>query len=90
LPDESRTSVYKLYRATRNGPDTSIDPRTQIAFYLHGIGVQFAWNEARQVRLPRRSHLPPQEKDLRRFKLFGTGFRRPFPRRSTARAGALG
>jgi hypothetical protein len=22
LPDESRTNVYKLYRATRNGPDT--------------------------------------------------------------------
>jgi uncharacterized protein (DUF2235 family) len=39
LPDESRTNVYKLYRATRNGPDTSIDPRKQIAFYLHGIGT---------------------------------------------------
>ena len=26
LPDESRTNVYKLYRATRNGPDTEIDP----------------------------------------------------------------
>ena len=41
LPDESRTNVYKVspYWATRNGPDTSIDPRTQIAFYLHGIGT---------------------------------------------------
>jgi Uncharacterized alpha/beta hydrolase domain (DUF2235) len=39
LPDESRTNVYKLYRATRNGPDTTIDPRKQIAFYVHGIGT---------------------------------------------------
>jgi uncharacterized protein (DUF2235 family) len=39
LPDESRTNVYKLYRATRNGPDTTIDPRRQIAFYVHGIGT---------------------------------------------------
>jgi hypothetical protein len=39
LPDESRTNVYKLYRATRNGPDLKIDPRKQIAFYLHGIGT---------------------------------------------------
>src|ERR1700751_5313461 len=40
LPDESRTNVYKLYRATRNGPDTRIDPRKQIAFYLHGIATR--------------------------------------------------
>jgi hypothetical protein len=39
LPDESRTNVYKLYRATRNGPDLRIDPRRQVAFYLHGIGT---------------------------------------------------
>jgi hypothetical protein len=33
LPDESRSNVYKLFRATRNGPDSSIDPRKQVAFY---------------------------------------------------------
>jgi uncharacterized protein (DUF2235 family) len=39
LPDESRTNVYKLYRATRSGPDSSIDPSKQVAFYIHGIGT---------------------------------------------------
>jgi uncharacterized protein (DUF2235 family) len=39
LPDESRTNVYKLYRATRNGPDSHVDPAKQIAFYVHGIGT---------------------------------------------------
>jgi len=50
LPDESRTNVYKLYRATRNGPDTSIDPRTQIAFYLHGIGTPTPGEKPRNLR----------------------------------------
>jgi len=39
LPDESRTNVYKLFRATRSGPDSCIDPTTQVAFYIHGIGT---------------------------------------------------
>jgi uncharacterized protein (DUF2235 family) len=39
LPDESRSNVYKLYRATRTGPDTTIDPQTQIAFYIPGVGT---------------------------------------------------
>jgi uncharacterized protein (DUF2235 family) len=39
LPDESRTNVYKLYRATRSGPDSAINPAKQIAFYIHGIGT---------------------------------------------------
>lgn len=39
LPDESRTNVYKLYRATRSGPDSSVDPSKQLAFYIHGIGT---------------------------------------------------
>ena len=34
LPDESRTNVYKLYRATRVDPTTCIGPAEQIAFYL--------------------------------------------------------
>jgi uncharacterized protein (DUF2235 family) len=54
LPDESRTNVYKLYRASRNGPDSSIDPRRQVAFYLHGIGTPVLgqssrWQRARQA-----------------------------------------
>jgi uncharacterized protein (DUF2235 family) len=39
LPDESRTNVYKLYRATRTGPESTIDPAKQIAFYVRGIGT---------------------------------------------------
>jgi uncharacterized protein (DUF2235 family) len=39
LPDESRTNVYKLYRATRSGPDSNINPAKQIAFYVPGIGT---------------------------------------------------
>jgi hypothetical protein len=36
--DEDRTNVYKLYRATRIGPDSCIDPREQVAFYDPGLG----------------------------------------------------
>jgi uncharacterized protein (DUF2235 family) len=39
LPDESQTNVYKLYRATRSGPDSAVDPSRQLAFYIHGIGT---------------------------------------------------
>ncbi len=39
LPDESRTNVYKLFRATRTGPDSIVDPAKQIAFYFPGIGT---------------------------------------------------
>jgi uncharacterized protein (DUF2235 family) len=36
--DERRTNIYKMFRATRTGPDTSIDPSRQIAFYDPGLG----------------------------------------------------
>jgi hypothetical protein len=36
--DERRSNVYKLYRATRCGPDSSVDPREQVAFYDPGLG----------------------------------------------------
>jgi uncharacterized protein (DUF2235 family) len=36
--DENRSNIYKLYRASRCGPDSSIDPREQIAFYDPGLG----------------------------------------------------
>ena len=39
LPDESRTNVYKLYRATRSGPDSPIVPAEQLAFYVPGVGT---------------------------------------------------
>lgn len=37
--DERRSNIYKLYRATRCGPDSSVDPRDQFAFYDAGIGT---------------------------------------------------
>ena len=39
-PDENRSNIYKLYRATRCGPDTDIDPHEQLAFYDAGLGSQ--------------------------------------------------
>jgi uncharacterized protein (DUF2235 family) len=36
--DEDRANVYKLYRATRVGPDSCIDPHEQAAFYDPGLG----------------------------------------------------
>jgi hypothetical protein len=38
--DEKRSNIYKLYRAARCGPDSSIDPREQVAFYDPGLGSQ--------------------------------------------------
>ena len=37
--EERRSNIYKLYRATRCGPDSSIDPLEQVAFYDAGIGT---------------------------------------------------
>jgi uncharacterized protein (DUF2235 family) len=39
-PDENISNIYKLYRATRCGPDTSIDPSQQLTFYDPGLGSQ--------------------------------------------------
>jgi len=36
--DEDRTNIYKLYRATRCGPDSTIDPAEQVTFYDPGLG----------------------------------------------------
>jgi uncharacterized protein (DUF2235 family) len=38
--DEDRSNIYKLYRATRCGPDSCIEPREQVAFYDPGLGSQ--------------------------------------------------
>ena len=42
IPDETRTNVYKLYRATRSGSNSNIDPSRQIAFYIRGVGTPTA------------------------------------------------
>jgi uncharacterized protein (DUF2235 family) len=36
--DENRSNIYKLYRATRVGPDSCIDPSEQVAYYDAGLG----------------------------------------------------
>jgi hypothetical protein len=36
--DENRSNIYKLFRATRCGPDSSIEPSEQVAFYDPGLG----------------------------------------------------
>lgn len=38
LLDENRTNIYKLYRATRVGPDSVINPAEQVAYYDAGLG----------------------------------------------------
>jgi uncharacterized protein (DUF2235 family) len=39
LVDEDRSNIYKLYRATRCGPDRAVDPADQVTFYDPGIGT---------------------------------------------------
>lgn len=47
-PDQQLSNIYKLFRATRVGPDSPIDPREQVAFYDAGLGTT---NAAGTVRL---------------------------------------
>lgn len=39
-PDQNLSNIYKLYRASRTGPDSAIDPADQIAFYDAGVGTE--------------------------------------------------
>lgn len=39
-PDQNLSNIYKLYRASRTGPDSPIDPREQVAFYDPGLGTE--------------------------------------------------
>src|SRR6476619_7071293 len=39
LVDERRSNIYKLYRASRCGPDCSVNPAEQVGFYDPGIGT---------------------------------------------------
>lgn len=38
-PDQMLSNVYKLYRATRSGPESPINPAEQVAFYDPGLGT---------------------------------------------------
>ena len=37
-PDQHLSNIYKLYRATRTGPDSPINPAEQVAYYDAGLG----------------------------------------------------
>jgi uncharacterized protein (DUF2235 family) len=37
--DERRSNIYKLFRATRCGPDSSVNPGVQLTFYDPGLGT---------------------------------------------------
>lgn len=39
LFDERRSNIYKLYRATRCGPDSCVDGTRQVAYYDPGLGT---------------------------------------------------
>lgn len=38
-PDQCLSNVYKIYRATRSGPDSPVPPSKQVAFYDPGLGA---------------------------------------------------
>ncbi len=40
FPDEQISNIYKLYRATRSGPCSTVNPLRQLAFYDPGLGSQ--------------------------------------------------
>jgi uncharacterized protein (DUF2235 family) len=48
-PDQTLSNVYKLYRATRVGPENTIDPKRQLAFYDAGLGTS-EYNDPLWVR----------------------------------------
>lgn len=37
--DERRSNIYKLFRACRCGPDSSVDPNLQLTYYDPGLGT---------------------------------------------------
>lgn len=38
-PDQRLSNVYKLYRASRTGPDSPVNPAEQVSFYDAGLGT---------------------------------------------------
>jgi uncharacterized protein (DUF2235 family) len=39
-PDQRLSNIYKMFRASRVGPDNPVDPSVQIAFYDAGLGTE--------------------------------------------------
>ena len=38
-PEQRLSNVYKMYKASKVGPDNFIDPKEQVAFYDPGLGT---------------------------------------------------
>ena len=38
-PEQRMSNIFKMYRATRPGPDCAVDPREQVVFYDTGLGT---------------------------------------------------
>jgi uncharacterized protein (DUF2235 family) len=38
-PEQRMSNIYKMFRAARPGPDSSVDPREQVTFYDPGLGT---------------------------------------------------
>ncbi|CAB4920422.1 unannotated protein [freshwater metagenome] len=38
-PEQRMSNIFKMYRATRPGPDSDIDPEQQVVFYDPGLGT---------------------------------------------------
>ena len=39
-PDQNLSNIYKLFRASRPGPESPIDPGEQVAAYDPGLGTE--------------------------------------------------
>jgi uncharacterized protein (DUF2235 family) len=50
-PEQRVSNVYKMYRASRTGPENPIDPKDQVAFYDPGLGTDIG---ATALTAPRR------------------------------------
>jgi uncharacterized protein (DUF2235 family) len=49
-PEQRMSNIYKMYRATRPGPDNTVDPQAQVAFYDPGLGTDTSATGLTSVR----------------------------------------
>jgi uncharacterized protein (DUF2235 family) len=49
-PEQRMSNIFKMYRATRPGPDSAIDPNEQVAFYDPGLGTDAGASGLTSVR----------------------------------------
>ena len=49
-PDQRLSNIYKMYRASRIGPDSPINPDAQIAYYDPGLGSEKAMEQSQLLK----------------------------------------